>query len=120
MRKILIVDDEMDLRLILEKRFTGEGYSVITAYNGNNTLSLAKSEQPDVIVLDRVLGDMLGEEVAVKLRDDPETKDIPIIFLSALFSKEDEIKNCHIFNKSPMFAKPYDVKELVTTIRKLL
>ena len=120
MKKILIVDDEMDLRLMLEKRFTGEGYSVITAYNGNNALPLAKSEQPDVIVLDRVLGDMLGEEVAVKLRDDPETKDIPIIFLSALFSKEDEIKNCHIFNRRPMFAKPYDVEELVSTIRKLL
>jgi len=119
-KQILIIDDNMDLRLMLEKRFTGEGYSAITAYNGNNALPLAKSEQPDVIILDRVLGDMLGEEVAAKLRDDPETKDIPIIFLSALFSKEDEIKNCHIFNGSYMFAKPYDVEELLAVIEKLV
>ncbi len=112
-KRILIVDDNMDTRRVFEKRFTGEGYSVISAYNGNNALHLAQSEQPDIIVLDRVLGDMLGEEVAVKLRDDPETKDIPIIFLSALFSKEDEIKNCHFFNGSHMFAKPYDVEELM-------
>jgi len=119
-KQILIIDDNMDLRLMLEKRFTGEGYSVITAYNGNNALPLAKSEHPDVIVLDRVLGDMLGEEVAAKLRDDPETEDIPIIFLSALFSKEDETKSCHVFNGSHMFAKPYDVEELLAVIEKLV
>jgi len=119
-KQILIVDDDMDLQLMLEKRFTGEGYSVITVYNGNHALPLAKSEQPDVIVLDRVLGDMLGEEIAVKLRDDPETKDIPIIFLSDLFSKEDEIKNCHIFNGSHMFAKPYDVEVILAVIEKLV
>ncbi len=120
MRKILIVDDEMDVRLMLEKRLTAEGYSVSTAYNGNKALVLAKSEHPDIIVLDRVLGDMLGEEVASKLRTEPETKNIPIIYLSALFSKEDEIKRCHTFNDSPMFAKPYDVEELLTVIEKLV
>jgi len=120
MRKILIVDDEMDVRLMLEKRLSAEGYSVITAYNGNKGLALAKLNRPDLIILDRALGDMLGEEVAARLKEDPKTKDIPVIFLSALFSKKDEIKRCHTFNDSPMFAKPYDVEELVTTIEELL
>ena len=120
MRKILIVDDEMDVRLMLEKRLSAEGYFVSTAYNGNKGLALAKSNRPDLIILDRALGDMLGEEVAARLKEDPKTKDISIIFLSALFSKKDEIKRCHTFNDSPMFAKPYDTEELVTTIEELL
>lgn len=120
MRKILIVDDEMDTRLLLEKGLIAEGYSVTTAYNGNKGLALAKSNLPDLIILDRALGDMLGEEVAARLKEDPKTKDISIIFLSALFSKKDEIKRCHTFNDSPMFAKPYDIEELVTTIEELL
>jgi len=120
MRKILIVDDEMDTRLLLEKGLIAEGYSVTTAYNGNKGLALAKLNRPDLIILDRALGDMLGEEVAARLKEDPKTKDISIIFLSALFSKKDEIKRCHTFNDSPMFAKPYDIEELVTTIEELL
>ncbi len=119
-KRILIVDDEMDTRLVLEKGLTAEGYSVITAYNGNNALSIARSKYLDLIILDRVLGDMLGEEVAAKLREDPRTKDIPIIFLSALFSKKDEIEMGHVFGDEKMFAKPYDMEKLLTAIEELL
>ncbi|HPS54139.1 MAG TPA: response regulator [Sedimentisphaerales bacterium] len=120
MRKILFADDEMDVRLMFEKRFTFEGYSVITAYNGNQALSLAKSECPDVIVLDMVLGDKTGEEVALKLKEDPKTRDIPVIFLSALFSKEDEVLKCDNLNGICVFAKPYDAEELLSRIEGLL
>jgi len=119
-KKILIVDDEMDTRLVLEKGLTAEGYSVITAYNGNNALSMIKSECPDLIVLDRVLGDMLGEEVAAKLKKDAGTRDIPIIFLSALFSREDEVEQDHVFGDEKMFAKPYDMEKLLVTIKNIL
>lgn len=119
-KKILIVDDEMDTRLVLEKGLIAQGYSVVTAYNGNNALSIAMSKYPDLIILDRVLGDMLGEEVAVKLRKDPRTRDIPIIFLSALFSEKDEVERGHIFNNEKMLAKPYDMKKLLTMIEELL
>ena len=119
-KKILIVDDEMDTRLVLEKGLIAEGYSVITAYNGNNALSIARSKYPDLIILDRVLGDMLGEEVAAKLREGPKTRNIPIIFLSALFSKKDEVEKGYIFSNEKMFAKPYDMEKLLTTIEQLL
>jgi len=117
---ILIVDDEMDTRLVLEKGLIAQGYSVITAYNGNNALSIVMSKYPDLIILDRVLGDMLGEEVAVKLRKDPKTKDIPIIFLSALFSAKNEVERGHVFDNEKMLAKPYDMKKLLTMIEELL
>jgi len=65
MRKktILIVDDDMDARLALEKELVAEGYFVFTAYSGNNALCLVRSKCPDLIILDSVLGDMSGKEV---------------------------------------------------------
>ncbi len=119
-KKILIVDDDMDTRLVLEKGLIAEGYSVITAYNGNNALRITKSKCPDLIILDRVLGDMPGEEVAVKLREDPMAKDIPIIFLSALFSKKDEVERESFFGDEKMFAKPYNMEKMITVIEELL
>jgi len=119
-KKILIVDDEMDTRLVLEKALAVEGYSVIAGYNGNNALSLVRSKRPDLIILDKILGDMLGEEVAAKLKEDPNTKDIPIIFLSALFSEADEAEKRHVLGDERMFAKPYDMEKLLTAIEELL
>ena len=63
---------------------------------------------------------MLGEEVAAKLKEEVKTKDIPIIFLSALFSKKDEIEKDHVFGGHVMFAKPYKKQKLINAIRKLL
>lgn len=120
MKEILIVEDEMDVQLMLEKRLTAEGYSVVTAYNGNDALALVRSQQPDIILLDRVLGDMLGEEIAAKLRAETQTKDIPVIFISALFSKQEETERGHLFCGSPMFSKPYDVEELLMVIEDLI
>ena len=117
---ILIIDDETDVLLVLKKALDGEGYSVITAPNGNEGIETVRAKLPDLIVLDRALGDMLGEEVAEILSNDPDTKGIPIVYLSALFSKSDEEEKCHCFNGSAMFAKPYNINELVTTIEKLL
>ncbi len=119
-RTVLIIDDEMDVRTMLDKSLTAKGYSVITAYNGNQGLVLAKSQQPDLIILDRVLGDMLGEEVAANLRKDPRTTDIPILYISALFSKTDEIEKKRLFGGYPMLAKPYDIDELADMIEKAI
>jgi DNA-binding response OmpR family regulator len=117
---ILIIDDEMDVVLVLKKALDMEEYSVITASSGNEGIATARAKLPDLIILDRALGDMLGEEVAEVLRNDAKTKGIPIVYLSALFSGADEEEKCHTFNGSAMFAKPYNIKELVETIEKLL
>jgi len=119
-KRILIVEDEMDAGLVLEKSLTVEGYSVITAYNGNRALTLARLEDFDLIIIDRVLGDMYGEEVATRLKEDSKTKDIPIIFLSALFSKTEELKQDNTSDGNAMFAKPYDIEKLLIAIENLL
>ena len=70
MKNILVVDDEKDVLFMLEKRLTAEGYSVITATNGNDALALAKLHLPDLIILDIVMLGMEGGEVAEKLKED--------------------------------------------------
>jgi len=119
-KKILIIDDEQDVLMVLRKRLTNEGYSVMTADNGNKGLSLAKSGHPDLIILDRMLGDMLGEEVAANLKKNPQTSNIPVIFLSCIFSKAEEAERNHLFGGDMMFAKPYDQEELVNAIGELI
>jgi len=119
-RKILVIDDEEDTLLVLEKGLTLEGYSVITTDNGSDAITLAKSEQPDIIVLDLEMPDMYGGDIARALKEDTETKHIPVIFLTGMFPKEEEGKGGRVVADHLLFAKPYDIKELVVAIRKLL
>lgn len=117
---IMIVDDEMDVLTVLEKRFTAEGYSVITADNGNDALILAKESIPDLIILDIGLGDMHGGEVAMKLNADPYTCDIPLVFISALYSSRDQVRKSNIYGGKVLFSKPYDIDQVLTSINEIL
>ena len=119
-KKILIVDDERDVLSVLGKRLTEEGYFVITAETGNDAITLAKSKCPDLIVLDIDLPDMHGGEVALKLKENPKTKSIPVIFLSCLYSKTDEVEKGHLIGNNVIFSKPYEMRELLTAIKELL
>ena len=119
-KKILVVDDEKDILKMLEKKLTAEGYSVITASNGHDAVTLARTKSPDLIVLDVVMPNMEGGEVAEKLKEDVRTKNIPIIFLTALLSKNEEYKENHIIAGNITFAKPIDTKELLAQIKRLL
>ena len=119
-KKILIVDDEPDVLFILEKELVARDYSVIKAENGNDAIILAKSKQPDLIILDVMMPVPDGTEVAARLKEDPETRGIPIIFLSCLFSKNKEKEKRHIVDGNIFFAKPYDMKELLPEMKKLL
>ena len=119
-KKILVVDDEKDLLLILEKGLSAEGYSVITADNGHDGITSARTKHPDLLILDRVLGDIQGEEVATRLRKDPKTKDIPVIFLSALLSAPNNSERCTLLNNSAILTKPYNFEDLLEVIEKYL
>ena len=116
---ILIVDDEKNLLVALENLLITEGYSVVTASRGRDAVVLAKSRQPDLIVLDVMLPDMDGPQVAEELNGIPETKDIPIIFLTALLSKNEE-KTKQSPGTTLVLAKPYEAENLISEIKKLL
>lgn len=118
--KILIVDDERDSTFALEKTLSLKGYRVITAERGQNAIVLAQSELPDLILLDVMLPDIHGGDVAKVLQKDHATKNIPIIFLSCLFTKEEENRIEHKAGQFMMFAKPYNLGELLLAIEKML
>ena len=119
-KKILIVDDERDALFILEKELAARGYSVIAADNGNDAMVLARSKHPDLIILDLEMPDTYGGDVTRMLMEDPETKDIPVIFLTGMFPKEEGGKGGRMVAGHVLFAKPYYIGELVTAIKKLL
>jgi DNA-binding response OmpR family regulator len=120
MKKILVVDDEKDVLLMLEKRLTAKGYSVITTTKSTNAIALAKSQHPDIIILDIVMPGMDGGEVAAKLREHPLTRSIPVIFLTALLSKTEEYQENRMIGSNITFAKPFDTEELLARINGLL
>jgi DNA-binding response OmpR family regulator len=119
-KKILIVDDEPDVLLVLGKRLTSSGYDVVKAASGPEGLSKAKAERPDLIILDMMMPGMSGEEVAQELKTDRETRSIPILFLTALFTKRDETTKGHAVGGQTLFAKPYDPEELLAEVKRRL
>jgi len=119
-KKILIVDDEKDALFILEKELASRGYSVISADNGSDALKLAKSQYPDIIILDIWMPEMDGTEVAAKLQEDPKTKNIPVIYLSYLFQKIEGEAQGRVVPGKVLIAKPYDIEELVAQMVKLI
>ena len=117
-KKILIVDDEKDILMILEKRLVKSGYTVFQAENGQEAIVLAKTHKPDLIVLDVVMPGIDGGEVADTLKADPQTKDIPIIFLTCLVTQGEEEER-RIISGRYFVSKPYDPDELLLIIKNL-
>ncbi|MDR4506032.1 MAG: response regulator [Candidatus Scalindua sp.] len=116
-KKILIVDDERDMLTVLEKWLIVKGFDVVSAVNGTDAIQLAHSHKPDLIVLDICLPDIDGGEVAKMIKESPETENIPIIFLTALLSKDEEKKNSQVTGGNVMLAKPYSINEILTVIK---
>jgi len=116
--KILIVDDEEDFCFFVHKNLTNTGkFKVYIATNGTYGLELAQSKKPDMILLDLIMPDMSGEEIAKALEDNPETENIPITFLTALVTREDSSEGVmKKIGKKYFIAKPVRTRELVGAI----
>ncbi|MCK5563735.1 MAG: response regulator [Planctomycetes bacterium] len=118
-KKILLVDDEKDILVVLRKQLEDKGYEVFTAENGIDALQIASVKEPDIAILDLALPDMDGSEIAVKLRENEETKHLPVIFLTALRSKQEEHDGGTTIGGHTVLAKPYDLEEIVERIEVL-
>jgi len=114
-KKILVVDDEPDILMLLGKSLTKAGYFVLKAQSAKEAIAIAKKELPNLILLDIVMPGIDGAKAAEILRNDPLTKDIPVIFLTCLFTKEEEKKG-HAHAGRYFVAKPYDPDELLRII----
>jgi CheY-like chemotaxis protein len=103
-KSILIADDNADILYLLEITLTQARYNIIKAVNGEEAVNLAKSYLPDIIILDLCMPVMDGVRAASILAQDSTTAKIPIIFISALYSKEDKkqrelVQGCVIIPK---------------------
>jgi two-component system sensor histidine kinase/response regulator len=116
-KKILIVDDEPDVRKVLEKRLSAEGFQIVAAENGMNGLLQAVKEQPDLILLDVDMPDIDGGEVAARLKENGETSHIPIIFLTCLYTRKDGVVQGSPMGDRVFMGKPYKPEELLEQIR---
>ncbi|HRT50761.1 MAG TPA: response regulator [Anaerohalosphaeraceae bacterium] len=119
-QKMLIVDDEPDVLSALEKRFALKGFDVVTANCASDALILARSLQPDIILMDVLLPGMDGGEVARRLRAMPETAEIPIIFLTGMFPRFDSRRPYRITEDHILFLKPVDMNELQGAVEGLV
>lgn len=114
--KILIVDDEISIRQILETRLSLRGYTVLLASNGEEGLQVFRNEQPDLIILDIMLPEINGYEVCHEIRKVSKT---PIIMLSALGEISDRVMGLEI-GADDYVMKPFSPKELEARIRSVL
>lgn len=119
MNKILIVDDEeknIKLMIAILKNY---GYAFETAKNGIEALGKAKTSSPDLILLDIMMPEMDGYEACRRLKDNPDTKHIPVIMVTALADKESKIKGLES-GANDFLTKPVDSSELIVRTKNLL
>ena len=113
--KILIVDDVVSNVLLLKILLTNEKFQVCTANNGTMCIEMARKEHPDLILLDVMMPDMNGFDTATVLKKEEGTKDIPIIFLTALNTPQDLVHGFQV-GASDFLTKPFNKEELVMRV----
>lgn len=118
-KKILVVDDEPDILKVLVARLKEQGYETITALDGEQALAQAEQHKPDLIILDIMMPGMDGTEAAQKLKENPKTENIPIIFLSALQTKTEEESEGDRIGGNVILSKPFEINILLAKIREM-
>jgi two-component system, OmpR family, phosphate regulon response regulator PhoB len=116
---ILVVDDEPDLLGLLVDQVSSLGYDVVAARDGGEGLRIAQDRPPDVILTDVIMPYMDGLEMLERLRGRPETRDIPVIALTALTDRRTRSRLSALGVKS-FLAKPYAMRELAQRIREAI
>ncbi len=113
MKKILIVDDEKPISDIIKFNLTKEGYDIVTAFDGREAVTVFEEEKPDLIILDLMLPELDGLEVAKEIR---KTSHIPIIMLSAKDSEFDKVIGLEI-GADDYVTKPFSNRELLARVK---
>ena len=117
--KILVIDDDNAINELIKVNLEIAGYKVIQAYDGIKGFALVKQELPSVVILDVMMPEVDGFTVAKRIRQNDETKDIPIIMLTALSELNDKANGFDI-GVDDYIVKPFEIEELLMRIRAIL
>ena len=119
MFNILLVDDEIKITEVLKAYLDKEGYKTDIAYNGNDAINYLDNNQYDIVLLDRMLPDISGEEICNYIRNNCKLINVSIIMLSAKTEDDDRIEGFEL-GCDDYICKPFNVKELILRIKSVL
>ena len=119
MKRILVVDDDLTLRKVLQNSLEQRGYQVISVGSGKEALAKFSQDVPDIIVSDISMPEMDGFEFCRQLRSQPSGKLVPFIFLSAKNELKDRVQG-HTIGADSYLSKPFEMKELLANIEALI
>lgn len=117
-KSILLVDDEQDVLDTLSFFLSRNGYNVSIANSGTEGLKLAKENLPQLIILDLMLPDIDGSDVAIELLQNPVTKNIPIVFLTSVFTKSEQMAIGDLIANRCIVAKPCKPEEILSLVKQ--
>jgi len=117
--KILVVEDEADLREVLSYNLTRDGYRVVTAETGTDGLKKARKDAPDLVLLDLMLPDVDGVEVCRRLKKDPLTATLPIIMVTAKGEEADVVLGLGV-GADDYVPKPFSPRTLLARVKAVL
>jgi two-component system phosphate regulon response regulator PhoB len=119
MARILVVEDEVDIRQILAYNLGQAGHEVFTAERGSVALDLARKELPDLVLLDLMLPDISGLEVCRQLKSDPALREVPVMMLTARSEEIDRVVGFEL-GADDYVVKPFSVRELMLRVQAVL
>ncbi len=119
LKKLLLIDDDPNLILLVKDYLEFRGYEVVTAENGREALEVLEQQTPDMIICDVMMPEMDGYSLVSTIRSDPKTSWIPVLFLSAKGQSQDRVKGLNI-GADVYMVKPFEPEELVAQVESSL
>jgi CheY-like chemotaxis protein len=117
---LLIVEDEPDIRKLLDTTLTFKGYRVITANNGKEALEVVQKEHPTIVIADIMMPELDGFGLVHRLRINPETREVPVVFITATYVAPEDREFALNIGATRFIQKPVDLEMFLKTIAELL
>lgn len=118
-KKVVLIEDEPDIAEVIEYNLSREGYKVFLAYSGLKGLEIVKRERPEVVLLDLMLPELDGIEVCRRIRENPMTRSLPIIMVTAKGEESDVVLGLEL-GADDYIIKPFSPRELIARIKAVL
>jgi len=118
-KRIVYVDDDLELVRLVETALTDEGWDVMTAHDGESGLELILVEQPDLVILDVMMPGLTGWEISKYLRTKKDFADLPVLILTGIGERMNAL-TAPLYGATAHLDKPFDLDDLLEVVRQLL